>query len=87
MRSPDEQRLLDLLHLGPVDNDKAREMLKWDDAHFEIVKADLVAQKLIIIGPDRGGDHSPSAENQVAPRTPWEPSKPSPTKPANSGSD
>ncbi len=55
MRSPDEQRLLDLLHLGPVDNDKAREMLKWDDAHFEIVKADLVAQKLIIIGRGRGG--------------------------------
>ena len=55
MPSPDEQRLLDLLHLGPVSNAKARRSLNWDDEHFEIVKADLVAQKLIIIGRGRGG--------------------------------
>jgi type I restriction enzyme M protein len=71
--SPPEQQLLDLLHQHPsLGNAKARELLQWSESQYEVVKANLVLQGLIIQGRGRGGsiklavNTSPEAADHLA---------------------
>jgi type I restriction enzyme M protein len=71
--SPPEQQLLDLLHQHPsLGNAKARELLQWSASQYEVVKANLVLQGLIIQGRGRGGsiklavNTSPEAADHLA---------------------
>jgi type I restriction enzyme M protein len=71
--SPPEQQLLDLLHQHPsLGNAKARELLQWSGSQYEVVKANLVLQGLIIQGRGRGGsiklavNTSPEAADHLA---------------------
>jgi type I restriction enzyme M protein len=71
--SPPEQQLLDLLHQHPsLGNAKARELLQWSGSQYEVAKANLVLQGLIIQGRGRGGsiklavNTSPEAADHLA---------------------
>ncbi len=70
---------------GSVGNGRLREVLEWDDAAYNSVKAVLVDRGLIVPGRGRGGSVALAGDEEVGGAGPSEPAKRSRTPRASNG--